>query len=114
MTNVFIVTPTEMTISKDMLNKLAEDLRDIYGLTDKFFFRQDERNNDAKFLADNLQYDPLSVIALAIDKFVMPLYGKDAMETEIVPMLREYSDHTSFEVLATYVIPLLQKAQESL
>ena len=112
MTNVFIVTPTEMTVSKDTLNKVAENLRDIYGLTDKFFFRQDERNNDAKFLADNLQYDPLSAIVRAIGNDAMPLYGKDAMETEIVPMLLEYSSYTSFEILATYVLPLLQKAQE--
>ncbi len=112
MTNVFIVTPTEMTVSKDTLNKVAENLRDIYGLTDKFFFRQDERNNDPKFLSDNLLYDPESAIVLAIGNDAMPLYGKVAMETEIVPMLREYSNYTSFEILATYVLPLLQKAQE--
>lgn len=112
MTNVFVVTPTEMTIGQETLAKVTKMLRDVYGITDELMYRQDLRNNDSKFLADNLKFAPTSAIVLAIDEGAMPIYDKDAMETEIVPLLREYPDHTSFEILATYILPLLQKAMD--
>lgn len=110
MTNVFVVTPTEMNVERELLDKMGRALRECYGVTGELLYRQDERNNDPNFLADYLAYDPTSAIIFAVGGEAMPFCDKVAMETEIVPMLREYSDHTSFEILATYILPLLQKS----
>lgn len=112
MVGVLIITPTGEPASKTVISKITAAMRDTYGITDEFLIKQDDRINDPLILAATLEADPTQAVVLVIGEEFMPLYDKTAMETEIVPMLREYRNHKSFEILASYLVPLLRKSVE--
>lgn len=110
MIGVIIITPTGEPASKTVIGKITAAMRDTYGITDQFLIKQDDRINDPLILAATLEADPTQAVVLVIGEEFMPLYDKAAMEYEIIPLLHYKKDRPSFETLAQYILPILQKS----